>query len=117
MNSVFTHSPHENSDYIGEATIVVRGTEVPAHIELKGYREPIDGVFRWIGRVAANAQLTEILGDAQRTKVTVRTDHSARPAFIGDPDPWNRYRIIGKSTPPYHVPTELSEVEAEEEDA
>lgn len=111
MNSVFTHSPHENSDYIGEATIIVRGTEVPARVEIKGYREPIDGIYRWIGRIDSNDALTEILGDEQRTKATIRTPHSAREALLGDPDPWNRYRIMGKSTPPFHVATELSEVE------
>ncbi|MFT4201245.1 DUF4873 domain-containing protein [Gordonia sp. (in: high G+C Gram-positive bacteria)] len=115
MNSVFTHSPHEGSDFIGDATIIVRGTEIPVQVEMRGYREPIDGVFRWIGRVAPNERLSEILGDAQRTTITVRTDHSARPAVIGDPDPWNRFRIMGKSTPPYHVPTELAEVEGEGE--
>ncbi|GAB10090.1 flavin-containing monooxygenase [Gordonia araii NBRC 100433] len=114
MSSVFSHSPHEGSDYIGDATIIVRGTEVPAQVELRGYREPIDGVYRWIGRVTANEQLSEILGDAQRTKVIVKTEHSAQPAFIGDPDPWNRYRIISKSTPPYHVATDLAEVESQD---
>lgn len=114
MSSVFTHSPHEGSDYIGNATIIVRGTEVPAEVELRGYREPIDGVYRWIGRVAPNDQLTAILGDAQRTKIVVRTSHSAQPALIGDVDPWQRYRIMGKSTPPYHVATEIDEVEATE---
>ena len=111
MNTVFAHSPHESSDFIGPATIIVRGTEIPAQVEIKGYREPIDGIYRWIGRIEPNDALTEILAGEQRTKATIRTAHSARPAYLGDPDPWNRYRIIGKSTPPYHVPTELSEVE------
>ncbi|MBF5000514.1 DUF4873 domain-containing protein [Nocardia sp. BSTN01] len=106
MTNRFPHSPHEDSDYIGEATIVIRGTEVPAHVEIKGYREPIDGIFRWIGRISPNEQLTEILANQTRVRATIRTSHGARDAFVGDPDPWNRYRIIGKSTPPYHVPTE-----------
>ncbi|MBJ8344800.1 DUF4873 domain-containing protein [Antrihabitans sp. YC2-6] len=111
MNSVVPHSPHEGSDYLGEATLVVHGTEIAARVEMRGYREPIDGIFRWIGRIDPNPELTAILGDEPRTKVTVRTPHSARDAFVGDPDPWNRYRIMGKSTPPFHVATELSEVE------
>ncbi|MBN7302129.1 monooxygenase [Mycobacteroides abscessus subsp. bolletii] len=112
-NSVFTHSPHDDSDYIGQATVTVRGIDIPVELELKGYSEPIDGVFRWIGRIRPNEQLTAIVGDEARVKATIRTTHSARDAFIGDPDPWNRYRVIGKSTPPFHVPTDLSEVEAE----
>ncbi len=110
MQGTFAHSPHEGSDYIGEATVIVRGTEVPVQIELRGYREPIDGVYRWIGRVAANVRLSAILGDAQRTNVTIRTGHSARPAVIGDPDPWNRYRVTGKSTPPFAVPVTLADI-------
>ncbi|WP_068275721.1 DUF4873 domain-containing protein [Aldersonia kunmingensis] len=113
MSERFPHSPHAGSDYIGEATIVIRGTEVPAEIELRGYREPIDGVYRWIGRIAPNDTLTAILADKPRVRATIRTPHSAREAYIGDPDPWNRYRIMGKSTPPYHVPTDLDEVEIE----
>lgn len=35
-NSVFTHSPHDDSDYIGEATVTVRGTDIPVELELKG---------------------------------------------------------------------------------
>ncbi|QKT08490.1 DUF4873 domain-containing protein [Gordonia sp. X0973] len=107
MSGVFTHSPHEGSDYIGDATVIVRGTEVPVQIEMRGYREPIDGVYRWIGRVSANQQLSDILGDAQRTDITIRTHDDPRPAVIGDPDPWNRFRVMGKSTPPYPVETEL----------
>ncbi|WP_405167904.1 DUF4873 domain-containing protein [Nocardia sp. NBC_01499] len=28
---------------------------------------------------------------------------AARPAVVGDRDLWNRYRVMGKSTPPYPV--------------
>lgn len=107
MNSVVPHSPHARSDYIGAATIIVRGTEVAAQIELKGYREPIDGIYRWIGRIAPNPELAALLGDEPRTTVTVRTAHSERDALAGDCDPWGRYRIMGKSTPPFPVPTEI----------
>jgi len=103
MNSAISHSPHDGSDYIGHAVIVIRGTEVPVEVELKGYREPIDGIFRWIGRIEPNPRLSEILAGQARVKALVRTDHGAKEAFIGDPDPWNRYRIIGKSTPPFEV--------------
>ncbi|AHH18459.1 hypothetical protein NONO_c36720 [Nocardia nova SH22a] len=113
MTERFPHSPHESSDYIGEATIIIRGTEIPARVEIKGYREPIDGVYRWIGRISPNEQLSDILANQTRVRATIRTPHSARDAYIGDPDPWQRYRINGKSTPPYHVPTSPDELEGE----
>jgi hypothetical protein len=111
MNTVVPHNPHNDSDYIGEATLVINGTDVAAQVEFRGYIEPIDGIYRWIGRVAANPTLSRMLGDEPRTPVTVRTPHSTRTAVIGDRDPWNRYRILGKSTPPFAVPTELSDIE------
>lgn len=101
-------SPHERSDYIGKAVIVIRGTEVPVEVELRGYPEPIDGIFRWIGRISPNPQLSEILSNQDRVKALVRIDGSEKEAVIGDPDPWNRYRIIGKSTPPFQVATATS---------
>ncbi|AFT99342.1 DUF4873 domain-containing protein [Nocardia brasiliensis] len=94
-------SPHDRADYFGAATLVVRGVEVPVRVELRGYPEPTDGVYRWVGRVDASDALTEVLGDEQRTPCVVRTDAAARPAVVGDRDLWNRYRIMGKSTPPY----------------
>ncbi|QIS02057.1 DUF4873 domain-containing protein [Nocardia brasiliensis] len=94
-------SPHDGADYFGAATLVVRGVEVPVRVELRGYPEPTDGVYRWVGRIAANDALTEVLGDEQRTPCVVRTAAAARPAVVGDRDLWNRYRLMGKSTPPY----------------
>ncbi|MFD0365328.1 DUF4873 domain-containing protein [Nocardia sp. GCM10030253] len=111
MSSGFADNPHDGSDYIGPATIVVHDMEIPVRVELRGYREPIDGIFRWFGRIQPSDDLEAALGDEKRTRVTIRTEHSAREGFVGDPDPWRRLRIMGKSTPPFHVPTELSEVE------
>lgn len=117
IKDVFSHSPHDDSDYIGEATVTVHGVEVPVEVELKGHREPIDGIYRWFGRIRPNDKLNELIADEPRVKAKIRTSHSERDAYIGDPDPWNRYRVIGKSTPPYHVAIDLSEVEDEDEDA
>ncbi|MBE7160877.1 MAG: DUF4873 domain-containing protein [Williamsia herbipolensis] len=96
-------SHHDDSDYVGTASIIVKGIEIPVNVELKGYREPIDGVYRWIGRVGANDRLSAIVGDAKRIRVIVSTPHSAREAYLGDPDFWGRFRINGKSTPPFAV--------------
>ncbi|GAB17514.1 hypothetical protein GOEFS_035_00460 [Gordonia effusa NBRC 100432] len=110
----FHDDPHEESDYIGPATIIVRGTEIEVDVELRGYREPIDGIFRWIGRAQPNAELAEIVGDLQRMPAVIRTPHSSREGHVGDVDFWGRYRVIGKSTPPFKVATELADVEAAE---
>jgi len=111
MTARFDDSPHDDSDYIGPATVIIRGTQIEVEVEIRGYREPVDGVFRWIGRIRPDDQLASIVGDMQRMPAVIRTAHGSRDAYVGDPDLWGRYRIIGKSTPPFHVPTELSEVE------
>lgn len=104
QRSAADRGPHAGADYYGDATLVVRGVEVPVRLELRGYPEPTDGVYRWVGRIEANDALTEILGDEQRTACVVRAGADARPAVVGDRDLWDRYRIMGKSTPPYPLP-------------
>lgn len=111
MANKFDDDPHEDSDYIGPATVVIRGTAVDVKVEIRGYREPIDGIYRWIGRIDPNDALREMVGDLQRQLAVIRTAHSAQEAYVGDPDFWGRYRIVGKSTPPYHVETDLEKVE------
>ncbi|MEH3156534.1 MAG: DUF4873 domain-containing protein [Gordonia paraffinivorans] len=96
-------SQDDGSGYVGNASIVVKGFEIPVHLELAGYRERIDGVYRWIGRVVANDRLSALVGDARRVRVIVSTPHSAREAYLGDPDFWGRFRIDGTSTPPFAV--------------
>lgn len=113
MSSRFDDDPHEESDYIGPATLIIRGTEITTEVEIRGYREPIDGVYRWIGRIAPNDEIAALVGDLQRQRAVIRTDHSSREAYVGDADFWGRYRIVGKSTPPYHVETDLRTVDAQ----
>ncbi len=84
-------------DYSGPAALVFADREVSAHVDLRGHIDPIDGRFRWYGRVAATAEL--VLGG--RTEVIVRTGFGTAPATIGDPDPWGRYRLLGRGRPPF----------------
>ncbi|MGB3771368.1 MAG: DUF4873 domain-containing protein [Rhodococcus sp. (in: high G+C Gram-positive bacteria)] len=107
MTERFPSSPHAGSHYLGPAVITVRGEDVTAEIELKGYREPIDGVYRWMGRISSTPSLMSALGDQMRVRARITTDHSSREAWIGDPDPWGRLRVTGKSTPPFAVPSAL----------
>ncbi|GED96700.1 DUF4873 domain-containing protein [Gordonia crocea] len=107
----FDDDPHEDSDYRGPATVVIRGTEIDVEVEMRGYREPIDGIFRWMGRIDPNETLSQIVGDLARMPAVIRTPQGTRDGFVGDVDFWDRYRIIGKSTPPFHVATDLDDAE------
>lgn len=108
MNS---HSPHDDSDFIGSATVIVASNEVEAQVELRGFFQPIDGRFCWYGRVRQNDILDELL-QGRRRSVVVRTCYGEAAGVIGDRDFWGRYRIQGRGRPPYHVPSSLEEVEA-----
>ena len=79
--------------------------------QLRGYFQPIDGYYRWYGRVAVNDELTSLAGGKKKAVSIQAGSHSAT-GELSDPDPWGRYRIMGTSTPPFHVPTTLEELNA-----
>ncbi|WP_372672220.1 DUF4873 domain-containing protein [Amycolatopsis kentuckyensis] len=104
-------SEHDEDGYSGEATLVVDGVSLPVAVELRGYFQPIDGFYRWYGRVAVNEELTELAG-GKKKPVTIQAGSYTAEGELSDPDPWGRYRIMGTSTPPFHVPTTLEELNA-----
>jgi hypothetical protein len=102
---------HDEDGYTGPATLVVEGTEIAVEVDLRGHFQPIDGYYRWYGRITADDQVAAIAA-GKKTAAEIRTPtHSAR-GELSDPDPWGRYRVMGTSTPPFHVPTSLEEVGA-----
>jgi Domain of unknown function (DUF4873) len=93
--------------YTGPATLVlddaeVSVTEVPITVTLRGHFQPIDGYYHWYGRIAENAELNELVG-GKRTAAVLRTPHGVADGRLSDPDPWQRYRITGRGTPPFPV--------------
>ncbi|GAD82998.1 MULTISPECIES: DUF4873 domain-containing protein [Nocardia] len=109
--TVNSHSPHDDSDYIGSATVIMASTEVEVQVELRGFFQPIDGRFCWYGRVGQSDILDEFL-QGRRRSVVVRTSAGEAAGTIGDRDFWGRYRIQGRGRPPYPTPSSLDEVEA-----
>lgn len=97
---------HDEDGYAGPATVVVGERELAVEVELRGHFQPIDGRYRWYGRVASNDELTALAG-GRKTKATVRTPEGSADGELSDPDPWGRYRVLGASTPPFAVPTTL----------
>lgn len=95
----------DEDGYQGPATVTVDGTELAVEIDLRGHFEPIDGRYRWYGRVRENAELDRLLGGRKRA-AELRTPHGTAAGELSDPDPWGRYRIMGASTPPFPIPTE-----------
>lgn len=97
---------HEEDGYTGPATMVVADTEVPVEVQLRGMFQPIDGYYRWYGRVRPNDRLRELAG-TKKTGVLVRTPVGEADGELSDVDPWDRYRITGSSTPPFPVPSSM----------
>ncbi|HWC81941.1 MAG TPA: DUF4873 domain-containing protein [Pseudonocardiaceae bacterium] len=95
---------HEEHDYLGPATLVVEGVEFSVEVQLRGHFQPIDGRFRWYGRIRPNTDLHTLLAGKKRTG-QLTTPQGSATGEISDPDPWQRYRILGVSTPPFPLPT------------
>jgi hypothetical protein len=102
---------HDADGYTGTATLVVETIEIPVEVDLRGHFQPIDGYYRWYGRIMVNEQVTAISG-GKKVPVEIRTPTHSANGEISDPDPWGRYRIMGTSTPPFPVPISLDEVDA-----
>ncbi len=102
----------DEDGYTGPATLVFDETEVEVEVELRGHFQPIDGRYRWYGRVRPNAEVSALVAGKKRAAL-LRTPAGEATGELSDPDPWDRYRIMGASTPPFVVPTTLAELEGE----
>jgi Domain of unknown function (DUF4873) len=92
--------------YAGPATLTVGPDQFEVEVDLRGHFEPIDGQYHWYGRIASHDQLTARLAGA-KAGATLETSHGTSPCVLSDPDLWHRYRITGRSTPPFPVQTEV----------
>ncbi|MBP2320699.1 hypothetical protein JOF56_001084 [Kibdelosporangium banguiense] len=91
---------HDEEGYTGPATLLVHDTSLAVEVELRGYFQPIDGYYRWYGRVKANPELSTLLG-GKKTPAQLTTPQGEAGGELSDPDPWDRYRIMGTSRPPF----------------
>ncbi|NIH82379.1 DUF4873 domain-containing protein [Amycolatopsis viridis] len=109
MSADHAEGTEDADGYTGPATVVVDGTEIDVEVELRGHFQPIDGYYRWYGRIAPNTSLDAVCG-GRKKKGEIRTPDGAATGELSDPDPWGRYRILGTSTPPFTVPKTLAQL-------
>jgi hypothetical protein len=76
----------------GSATLLVQAS-------LRGRFEPLDGLFHWYGRIAANDQLTETVRSGETVVLT--TGRGSAEGRVSDVDAWGRFRIAGTGRPPF----------------
>ncbi|SDO18435.1 DUF4873 domain-containing protein [Actinacidiphila guanduensis] len=100
----------EDDGYDGPAVVIVGEERFATRARLLGQFQPLDGRYRWYGRLAADEALTRLVGD-RGAAVILRTEEGFAEGRIGEPDLWNRYRIEGESAPPFHVPFGVEDVE------
>ncbi len=99
---------HEDG-YEGPATLVAGGARYPIQVRLRGHFQPIDGRYHWYGRIEPNDSLHDLLRSGRASAVLTTPEGSA-PCELSDPDPWQRYRVTGLSTPPYGAQTAIPEL-------
>ncbi|MEU1126986.1 DUF4873 domain-containing protein [Streptomyces sp. NPDC005899] len=100
----------EDDGYEGPAVLVVEDrAEFTLRARLTGRFQPLDGRYRWYGRLEAHEELTRLVGD-RGAGVVLRTAEGDAVGRITEPDLWNRYRIEGTSVPPFRVPFSLDDV-------
>jgi Domain of unknown function (DUF4873) len=91
---------HDDDGYAGPATLEVGPGEFEVRVLLRGVFQPIDGRYHWYGRIERHEALTAALG-ASRAAGRLITPEGSAPCELSDPDPWQRYRVTGASTPPF----------------
>lgn len=106
MSHEHTDEHPEDDGYTGQATLVVGEQELPVQVELRGHFQPIDGYYRWYGRIQADPAVSA-LAAGKKTKCVLRTPGAEADGELSDPDPWDRYRVMGTSRPPFVVQTTL----------
>ena len=92
-------SDRENG-YSGLARLTIGEAVFDVQVELRGYFEPIDGRYHWYGRVAPSEALAAALGGLKAAAI-IQTPQGSGACEVAEPDPWDRYRITGYSTPPF----------------
>lgn len=95
-------------DFTGPALVLLDGAEHPVTVQLYGLVQPIDGIFRWYGRIAPSTDLDNAVGTGSRPG-QLRTSFGVADAVIGDKDFWDRYRVTGHSRPPFPTPFDTTE--------
>lgn len=89
----------DDDGYEGPAVLAVEGrAEFTVRARLTGSFQPLDGRYRWYGRLQAHEELTRMVGD-RSAGVVLRTSEGDAAGRITEPDLWNRYRIEGMGMP------------------
>lgn len=95
---------HLEEEYRGEAWVVAGGSSIAVRIHVSGHFEPIDGTYRWAGRIDPHDEVTALFTSGRR-EVAIRTPtgHESAGALV-EQDPWGGCRVAGTGRPPFPIP-------------
>jgi hypothetical protein len=93
-------STGDGDGYTGPARLALGDASFDVVADLRGRFEPIDGRYRWYGRLARHDGLTAALARGRGTGV-LTTPGASASCELSDPDPWQRFRVTGTARPPF----------------
>ena len=102
----------DDDGYEGPATLFVEGEVLDVTVRLSGRFQPLDGLYRWYGRLEPHERVTALLGE-RGAVVVLKTPEGDAEGRITESDLWHRYRIEGTSVPPFRIPFDLEDVEVQ----
>ncbi|MDO3079858.1 DUF4873 domain-containing protein [Mycobacteroides abscessus] len=97
-------------NYCGPAVFTVQGEEIVARVKLRGFFQPIDGTFRWHGRVSSPVPALARLAGA-RSDGVIQTRYGRAATVLDEADLWGRYRVRGTGLPPFPLTSAAESLE------
>lgn len=101
-----THD-HLDEQYRGAAGLVAEGRTLPVRVHLSGHFEPIDGTYRWAGRILPDDEVATLFTSGVREVAVRGPDGREARGLLVERDPWGGCRVAGTGRPPFPVPDPL----------
>lgn len=99
----------DEDEYQGEAILTAGETELAVRIHLGGNIQPLDGSYRWYGRITRDEAVTELHASGVRD-VSIRVPGGTdTPAKLAEIDPFGNARVTGTGHPPHPLDDPLAE--------
>lgn len=92
----------EPEAYDGPLELRIEATTIMVEAHLSGFFQPIDGTYRWQGRLQPDDDLTALADSVGRGQIEAGLPGGLGvPAKLGEENPWGGYRIHGRGRPPF----------------
>ncbi len=103
-------------DFRGDArlTFATPPARFDVEVDLRGHSQPIDGRYRWYGRIRPHNELDAFMAECggRNRSGTLRTESGEGAVTVSEVDFWGRYRLQGAGMPPYPVDGDSGETDA-----